>query len=243
MTTPHNRASIDDIAKTVIMPGDPLRAKYIAEHFFEYYRLVNDVRGMYAYTGLYKGTRLTVMASGMGIPSMGIYSFELFNFYGVENIIRIGTCGALDKDIKILDLLLVDRTFTESNYSQALDNVRCYEGESSADLNTVIQETAKEMGIDIQKRNTICNEIYDPYHPNMDQLLSILPEDLHIAGCEMEAFSLFYNAKREGKNAACILTVVDTLDDLDGISAEERETGVNTMIKLALESALKIEQK
>ena len=243
MTTPHNRASIDDIAKTVIMPGDPLRAKYIAEHFFEYYRLVNDVRGMFAYTGFYKGTRLTVMASGMGIPSMGIYSFELFNFYGVENIIRIGTCGALDKDIKILDLLLVDRTFTESNYSQALDNVRCYEGESSADLNTVIQETAKEMGIDIQKRNTICNEIYDPYHPNMDQLLSILPEDLHIAGCEMEAFSLFYNAKREGKNAACILTVVDTLDDLDGISAEERETGVNTMIKLALESAIKMEQK
>ncbi len=243
MTTPHNRASIDDIAKTVIMPGDPLRAKYIAEHFFEYYRLVNDVRGMFAYTGFYKGTRLTVMASGMGIPSMGIYSFELFKFYGVENIIRIGTCGALDKDIKILDLLLVDRTFTESNYSQALDNVRCYEGESSADLNTVIQETAKEMGIDIQKRNTICNEIYDPYHPNMDQLLSILPEDLHIAGCEMEAFSLFYNAKREGKNAACILTVVDTLDDLDGISAEERETGVNTMIKLALESAIKMEQK
>ena len=243
MPTPHNKAAIEDIAKTVIMPGDPLRAKYIAEKFFDYYKLVNDVRGMFAYTGFYKGTRITVMASGMGIPSMGIYSFELFHFYGVENIIRIGTCGSLDKDIKMLDLLLVDRTFTESNYSQALDNVKCYEGESSSQLNSVIQETAKEMGIDIQKRNTICNEIYDPYHPNMAQLLSILPEDLHIAGCEMEAFSLFYNAKREGKNAACILTVVDTLDDLDGISAEERETGVNTMIKLALESAIKMEQK
>ena len=121
-----------------------------------------------------------------------------------------------------------------------MQNVRCYEGESSADLNTVIQETAKEMGIDIQKRNTICNEIYDPYHPNMDQLLSILPEDLHIAGCEMEAFSLFYNAKREGKNASCILSVVDTLDNLEGITPEERQNGLDTMIKLALESAIKL---
>lgn len=243
MPTPHNKASIEDIAKTVIMPGDPLRAKYIAEHFFDYYKLVNDVRGMFAYTGFYKGTRITVMASGMGIPSMGIYSFELFNFYRVENIIRIGTCGSLDKDVKMLDLLLVNKTYTESNYAQALDNVKCYVGESSSYLNSVIKETSKEMEIDIQERNTICNEIFDPYHPNMSQLLNMLPEDLHLAACEMEAFSLFYNAKREGKNAACILTVVDTLDNLEGISPEQRETGVNTMIKLALESAVKLENK
>lgn len=240
MPTPHNKAKKEDFAKTVIMPGDPLRAKYIAENYFDYYKLINDVRCMYAYTGFYKGKLLTVMASGMGIPSMGIYSFELFNFYGVENIIRIGTCGGLDRDINILDLVLVDKTFTESNYSQALDDVKCYVGESSSSLNSVIQDTAKEMGLDIQKRNTICNEIYDPYHPNIDKLLKMLPEDLHIAACEMEAFSLFYNAKREGKNASCILSVVDNLDNLEGLSAEERQTSVDTMIKLALESAIKL---
>ena len=241
MPTPHNKASADDIAKTVIMPGDPLRAKYIAEKFFDYYKLVNDVRGMFAYTGFYKGARLTVMASGMGIPSMGIYSFELFHFYGVENIIRIGTCGSLDKDIKMLDLILVDRTFTESNYSQALDNVKCYDCESSSKLNSIIEETSKEMGITLPKRNTICNEIFDPYLPNIDTMLNIIPEDLHIAACEMEAFSLFYNAKREGKNASCILSVVDTLDDVEGLTPEERQYGVDTMIKLALESAAKLE--
>ena len=240
MPTPHNRAEIGEIAKTVIMPGDPLRAKYIAENFLTDVKLVNDVRGMFTYTGKYKETEVTIMASGMGIPSMGIYSFELFHFYGVENIIRIGTCGGLDKDIKMLDLILVDSTFTESNYSQALDSVKCYIGESSSYLNSVIQETSKEIGIDIQKRNTICNEIYDPYHPNMSELLNSLPEELHIAACEMEAFSLFYNAKREGKNAACILSVVDTLDNLEGLTSEQRETGVNTMIKLALESATKL---
>ena len=240
MPTPHNKAKKEDFAKTVIMPGDPLRAKYIAENYFDYYKLINDVRGMYAYTGFYKGKLLTVMASGMGIPSMGIYSFELFNFYGVENIIRIGTCGALDKDIKILDLILVDNTFTESNYSYALDNIYCYQGESSPSLNETIQNTAKEMNLNIQKRNTICNEIYDPYHPHMDKLLEMLPENLHIAACEMEAFSLFYNAKREGKNASCILSVVDTLDNLEGLSSEEREKSVDTMIKLALESAIKL---
>ena len=240
MATPHNKAKKEDFAKTVIMPGDPLRAKYIAENYFEYYKLINDVRGMYAYTGFYKGKLLTVMASGMGIPSMGIYSFELFKFYGVENIIRIGTCGALDKDIKILDLILVDNTFTASNYAYALDNKYCYQGESTPSLNSIILDTAKEIGLDIQKRNTICNEIYDPYHPHIEELLKQLPDELRIAACEMEAFSLFYNAKREGKNASCILSVVDTLDDLDGLTAEQRQNSVDTMIKLALESAIKL---
>lgn len=240
MPTPHNKAKKEDFAKTVIMPGDPLRAKYIAENYFEFYKLINDVRGMYAYTGFYKGKLLTVMASGMGIPSMGIYSFELYRFYGVENIIRIGTCGAMDKDMKMLDLILVDRTFTESNYAYALDSKKCYIGESSCGTNTAIEEAAKDMGVNIQKRNTICNEIFDPYHPELRKLIKTFPEDLHIAACEMEAFSLFYNAKREGKNASCILSVVDTLDNLEGITPEERQNGLDTMIKLALESAIKL---
>ena len=203
----------------------------------ENYKIVNEVRGMYAYTGFYKGTKVTIMASGMGIPSMGIYSFELFHMYNVENIIRIGTCGALDKDMKMLDLILVDKTYTESNYALALDNIRCYIGDSSASLNETIQKTAEKIGINIQKRNTVCNEIYDPYHPKLYDLIETFPKELRIAACEMEAFSLFYNAKREWKNASCILSVVDTLDNLEGITAEERQNSLDTMIKLALESA------
>ena len=240
MPTPHNNAKLEDIAKTVIMPGDPLRAKYIAENFLENYKLVNDVRGMYAYTGNYKGTQVTIMASGMGIPSMGIYSYELFHFYNVNNIIRIGTCGSIDRDVKMLDLILVDKTYTESNYALALDNERCYIGDSSSYVNQIIQDTAKENGINIQKRNAICNEIFDPYHPKLYDLLENIPKDLRIAACEMEAFSLFYNAKREGKNASCILSVVDTLDDLEGITPEQREKSLDTMIKLALESTIKL---
>ena len=240
MPTPHNNANIDDIAKTVIMPGDPLRAKYIAENYLENVKLVNEVRGMYAYTGTYKGTKVTIMASGMGIPSMGIYSFELFHMYKVENIIRIGTCGAIDRDIKMLDLILVDKTYTESNYALALDNNRCYIGDSSIPLNETILKTADQLGIDIQKRNTICNEIFDPYHPKLYDMVESLPKELHLAACEMEAFSLFYNAKREWKNASCILSVVDTLDNLEGITPEQRQTSLDTMIKLALESATKL---
>ena len=240
MSTPHNSAKKGDIAKTVVMPGDPLRAKYIANNFLSDIKIVNDVRGMYTYTGKYKGVEITIMASGMGIPSMGIYSYELFHFYDVQNIIRIGTCGAMDKDVKMLDLLLVDKTYTESNYALALDNNRCYVGESSDYMNSIIEQTAKDIGIKIEKRNTICNEIFDPYHPHLSSLISTFPEELHIAACEMEAFSLFYNAKREWKNAACILSVVDTLDNLEGITPEERQNGLDEMIKLALESAIKM---
>lgn len=240
MPTPHNNAKQEDIAKTVIMPGDPLRAKYIADNFLTDVRIVNDVRGMFTYTGKYKGTDITVMASGMGIPSMGIYSYELFHFYDVQNIIRIGTCGAIDKNIKILDLLLVDKTYTESNYALALDNNKCYIGESSSYLNSIIEETSKEIEINVKKRNTICNEVFDPYLPDFNRLFEIIPDNLQIAGCEMEAFSLFYNAKREGKNAACLLSVVNTVDDAVGITAEERQNGLNAMIKLALESARKL---
>ena len=235
--TVHIESKLDEIAKTVLMPGDPKRSEYIAKKYLKDYKLVNSVRGINAYTGYYKDKLVTVFPSGMGIPSMGIYSFELFHMYNVENIIRIGTCGALDKDMKMLDLILVDKTYTESNYALALDNIRCYIGDSSASLNETIQKTAEKIGINIQKRNTVCNEIYDPYHPKLYDLIETFPKELRIAACEMEAFSLFYNAKREWKNASCILSVVDTLDNLEGITAEERQNSLDTMIKLALESA------
>ena len=240
MPTPHNEAQIDEIAKTVIMPGDPLRAKYIADNFLENATLVNKVRGMFAYTGFYKGTRLTVMASGMGIPSMGIYSYELYHFYNVENIIRIGTCGSLVEDLDLLDLILVDKSYTESNYALSLDSIDKHLEDSSSYLNLIIESTSNEIGIKCTKASSLCNECFDPYIPELDKMLARLPGSPKLSACEMEAFSLFYNAKREGKNAACLLSVVDTLTNKKGLSPEQRQNGLNAMIKLALESAIKL---
>ena len=126
MPTPHNEAKLGEIAKTVIMPGDPLRAKYIAENFLENVKLVNQVRGMYAYTGTYHGKELTVMASGMGMPSMGIYSYELYQFYGVENIIRIGSCGSYKPELKLFDIILAEKVFSEGNFALTLNNDTCH---------------------------------------------------------------------------------------------------------------------
>lgn len=240
MPTPHNKAEIKDIAKTVIMPGDPLRAKYIAENFLDSYALVNDVRGIYAYTGTYGGKRITVMASGMGIPSMGIYSYELFHFYDVDYIIRIGTCGAFIKNLNLLDIILVDKSYTESNYALSFDNKNIHIANASNELNNVIKNVAAENNIKYFEGTTLCNECFDPYIPDIKTMLSRVPKDLEISACEMEAFSLFYNAQREGKHAACLLNVVDSLSDKKSLSSEERQTGLNTMIKLALDSAFKM---
>ena len=134
MPTPHNEAKIGEIAQTVIMPGDPLRAKYIVENFFDNYKLVNQVRGMYAYTGTYKGKELTIMAHGMGMPSVGIYTYELFKFYNVENIIRIGSCGAYKPELKLFDIILSENVFSESNYALTLNNDNCHLIASDKDL-------------------------------------------------------------------------------------------------------------
>ena len=149
MSTPHNEANLGDIAKTVIMPGDPLRAKYIAENFLDNYKLVNSVRGMYAFTGNYKGKEITVMASGMGMPSMGIYSYELYKFYGVENIIRIGSCGAYRPDLKLFDIVLSENVFSEGNFALTLNNENCHIVSSNKDLNDVIKSTANQTNINI----------------------------------------------------------------------------------------------
>ena len=239
--TPHNSANLGDIAKTVIMPGDPMRAKYISENFLTDVKKVSDVRGIACYTGLYKGREVSVMAHGMGMPSMGIYSYELFHFYNVDNIIRIGTCGGFRDDIKILDLILSTEAYTEGSYALSFDNVPCNLVKSNEELNSLITQTAKENNINLIQGTTLCNDCFSPYVPDEEKLFNRIPEGINkpIAS-EMEAFSLFYNAKREGKKAACILTVVDTPSNLDGISSEEREKSLNAMIELALESALKI---
>lgn len=238
MSTPHNEANKGDIAKTVIMPGDPLRAKYIVENFFEDYKLVNSVRGMYAYTGTYKGKELTVMAHGMGIPSVGIYSYELYKFYDVENIIRIGSCGGYSPNLKLFDNILSENVFSESNYALTLNNDDCHVVSASTKLNNIIESTNNSL----VKGNTVCSDCFDLYMSDVNKFLGRVPEGFNPIAAEMEAFALFYNAKLLNKNAACLMAVVDLplVDVKNLVTAEERQNGLNNMIKIALDSAIKI---
>lgn len=240
MSTPHNEAKTGDIAKTVIMPGDPLRAKYIAEIFLENIKLVNQVRGMFAYTGKYKGKNLTIMASGMGMPSMSIYSYELFKFYNVENIIRIGSCGAYKPELKLFDIVLSSGAYSEGNYALTFNNENCHFVQASSELNNVIQKTAEEANYTIYTANTVCLDCFDPYMPDINQFLNRLPSKLNPYAGEMEAFSLFYNANFFNKKASCLMTVVDSKFIKDIATVEERQTGLNNMIKIALDSSLKL---
>jgi purine-nucleoside phosphorylase len=240
MSTPHNEANIGDIAKTVVMPGDPLRAKYIAENFLNNYKLVNQVRGMYAYTGTYKGKEITVMAHGMGMPSVGIYTYELFKIYGVENIIRIGSCGGYKPELKLFDIILTKNVFSESNYALTLNNDNCHIVSSNRDLNSIIEDTAKDSNINIVLGNTVCTDCFDVYMTDVNKFLERVPDNFNPVAAEMEAFALFYNAKLLNKKASCLMSVVDSKFIKDIATPEERQTGLNTMIKLALDSAIKI---
>jgi purine-nucleoside phosphorylase len=238
MSTPHNRASLGEIAKTVIMPGDPLRAKYIVENFLDDYKLVSDVRGIYAYTGTYKGTSISVMASGMGMPSMGIYCYELYKFYNVENIIRIGSCGAYKPELKLFDIILSEGAYSEGNFALTLNNDNCHYAKSNNKLNNAISSTADRLGINLVKGNTVCTDCFDVYMTDVNQFLDRLPKDLNPISAEMEAFALFYTAKMLNKKASCLMSVVDS-KYIDKIATtEERESGLNNMIKVALESSI-----
>lgn len=244
MPTSHNEANLGDIAKTVIMPGDPLRAKYIAENFLENVKLVNQVRNMYAYTGTYKGKEITIMASGMGIPSMGIYSYELYKFYEVENIIRIGSCGAYDPDLKLFDIVLSKSSFSEGNFALTFNNEDCHIAESNEELNKKIIDTAKETNISLVQGNTTCMDFFDLYATDIKQFFNRIPNDFNPICAEMEAFALFYVAKVLNKKASCLMSVVDIVNNdgnaLSSITAKERQNGLNKMIKLALDSSLKV---
>lgn len=240
MSTPHNNANKGDFAKTVIMPGDPLRAKYIVENFFDDYKLVNDVRGMYAYTGTYKGKTLSVMAHGMGMPSVGIYSYELYKFYDVENIIRIGSCGGYSPDLKLFDIILSENVFSESNYALTLNNDNCHLIASDKDLNSLINKTAIKHDINLHVGNTVCTDCFDVYMTDVNKFLARIPEGFNPIGAEMEAFALFYNAKLLNKKAVCLMSVVDSRFIKNIATPEERQTGLNNMIKLALDSAIEI---
>lgn len=232
----HCNAKIGEIAKNVLMPGDPLRAKYIAENFLENAKLVNTVRNMLAYTGTYKGKEITVFSSGMGMPSMGIYSYELFKFYGVEKIIRIGSCGAYSKDLNLLDTILVDKSYTEGNFAYAWNEKDCHIAVANRELNEKIEQAALKTGIPYIKGNALCNECFDCYLDNLEGLMARFPKDLNLIACEMEAFALFYMADYFKKQASCLLTVVDSHYKNEEVSSEAREQSLNNMIVLALES-------
>ena len=234
--TSHISSKKEDIAKTVLCPGDPLRAKYIAENFLENSRLVNSVRNILAYTGTYKGKEITVFASGMGMPSMGIYCYELYKFYDVETIIRIGSCGAYDDSLNLMDTVLVKKSYTEGNFAKALNNKDCHLIESDLDLNNKIKQTAEKLNIKCIEGNALCSECFDYYIEDINTLLNRLPSDLKISACEMEAFALFYTAKYLNKKAACLLTISDNIVTKEATSSQEREKNLNKMIELALET-------
>ncbi len=234
--TPHNEAKKGEIAETVIMPGDPLRAQYIAEKFLKDYKLVNKIRNMYAYTGYYEGTKITVMASGMGIPSMGIYAYELYKFYDVQNIIRIGSCGGYAENLKMYDIILSEEVYSESNFALEFNNENCHQVKSSEKLNEIIESIDKN----IIKGKTLCMEAFDAYMENSKEMFKRIP--IKPIASEMEAFALFYLANYFNKNASCLMTVVDLPFKNESINPEERQNNLNKMIEIALKAATEIKR-
>ncbi len=235
--TAHIEAKKEDIAENVIMPGDPLRAKFIAETYLENPQLVNQIRGMLAYTGTYKGKRVTVMGSGMGMPSIGIYSYELYQYYGVKNIIRVGTAGAYTKDSQLYDLLLVQKCFSESSYGKTQNGSEDNIKEANFALNFSIQKTAEELGKHLTIATIHSSDVFYKEKDNYEELY----QKYGCLACEMESFALFHNAEVLGKRAACILTIANSLVTQEETTSEEREKSFNGMIELALETVLRLQ--
>lgn len=230
--TPHISAKQGDFAKTVLMPGDPLRAKFIAENFLTDAVLVNNVRGVQGYTGYYNGKRVSVMASGMGIPSIGIYSYELYNFYGVENIIRIGSAGAMQPNVKVRSLVFGQGACTNSNYAHQFGMPGTIAPIASYELLEKAVETAKKLGYDYTVGNILSSDtFYD------DGAGSAVWQKMGVLAVEMESAALYLNAARAGKKALCICTISDHLLTGEVLSSEERQNSFREMMKLALEIA------
>lgn len=231
----HIAARKGEIAKTVLMPGDPLRAKYIADNYLTDAKLVSKTRNIFFYTGLYKGKEMTVGASGMGFPSIGIYSFELFTEYEVDTIIRIGTCGAYSTDLQLFDILNVDKAASESTYAKFAWGIEDEAITHQGDAFNQINETAKDLDLKVKSTNIHSSDIFY----RKDENVPAIAEKYNCLAVEMEAFALFSNAQYLGKNAATILTVTDIIPTGDRISADQRENALRTMMELSLETALK----
>ena len=235
MPTPHNNAKKGDIARTVLMPGDPLRAKFIAENYLESPVCYNEVRGMLGYTGTYKGVPVSVQGSGMGMPSIGIYSWELFNEYGVENIIRVGTAGGIDDDVQLRDVVIGMSASTNSAYAAQYRLPGTYAPTASWNLISAAVKAAQEKGSSFHVGNILSS---DTFYDDADSLADW--KKMGVLAIEMEAAALYMNAARAGKNALCILTVSDC--PLKGLSttAEERQTTFRDMMEIALETAFAV---
>ena len=229
--TPHISAKKGDFAKTVLMPGDPLRAKYIAENYLENPVLVNNVRGVQGYTGTYKGKRVSVMASGMGIPSIGIYSYELFNFYDVENIIRIGSAGAIHPDLKVRNLVFGQGSCTNSNYAHQFGMPGTIAPIASYELLEKAVDAAKKMNLTYKVGNILASDTF------YDEAGSAVWGKMGVLAVEMESAALYLNAARAGKKALCICTISDHLLTGEALSSEERQNSFHEMMELALEIA------
>ena len=231
----HIEAKKDEIAPLVLMPGDPLRAKYIADNFLSDAILINDVRNMLGYTGYYKGKRVTVMGSGMGIPSIGIYSYELFTDYDVEKIIRIGSGGSLSQDIKINDIVLAKNSYSPSSFAyvwgKCVNNVI----DSSETLNNKILDTTKKLKMNINYGTIMTADVFTVY-ADIEHIYKKMPKHINLLANEMEAFGLFHVANLCNKEASCLMTIVDSPFEENMLSQEEKEKNLNEMIMLALES-------
>ena len=232
--TPHNSAVPGDFAKTCLLPGDPLRAKFIAENFLDNARLVNGVRNILGYTGTYKGKEVSVMGSGMGMPSIGIYSFELFNYYGCENLIRIGSAGSINENVHINDIVVAEGASTTS----AWQNQYCLNGHFSAiaswDLLYKCAKTAERLGTDIVVGNCLSEDVFY----NMDRDVPAIWSKMGIICLEMEAAALYMNAARWNKKALAIFTISDEIYSGRELSAEDRQKSFTKMMELALETAV-----
>lgn len=237
MATPHNKAELGQIAKTVLMPGDPLRAKFIADTFLVNVTLFNDVRNMFGYTGEYKGKKVSVMGSGMGMPSIGIYSYELYSKYGVDNIIRIGSAGSYCDEAKIFDVVLADSAYSESSYALTQNGYDKDVTYPSEELNNIIKDSAVELG-----KNLICGCVHSSdvfYREDKTPYYKELHEKKGCVCVEMESFALFHNANVLGKKAACLLTISDSFVSSQETTAEERQKSFTDMMEIALNAAIK----
>jgi len=234
----HINADKENIAEIVLMPGDPLRAKYIAQNFLEDAKEVCNLRNMLGFTGMYKGKKITVMGSGMGMPSMGIYSWELFYYFNVKKIIRIGTCGVVSEGINVPELILAERAHSESNFAYTFNNYEGHITYPSENLNNKIKETAKELNYKLHVGDITTMDVFGPYIA-YDTVLNRIPKDLNVIGEEMEAFALFHVANHFNREAACILTAVDSKFSDVILSSEDRQTSLNEMITLALNAIIK----
>jgi purine-nucleoside phosphorylase len=236
MSTPHNSANKGDFAKTVLMPGDPLRAKFIAENFLEDVKLVNNVRGINGYTGYYKGKRVSVMASGMGQPSIGIYSYELFNFYDVDNIIRVGSCGSFDKDLHAKDIIVAMGACTNGNYAMQYRLPGTFAPIASYNLLKHAVEECEKSGVKYKVGNILSSDtFYDDANSGMEWA------KMGVLGVEMESCALYCNAARCNKNALTICTVSDSfIYPEENTTAQERETSFTKMMEIALEVAIRV---